>query len=147
MKPQKLFIVLLFVLLLAGCAQKELKVSDAWARAAMLGSNSAIYMKIDNQTAEDDRLLRASCDVASAVELHESKMDANGMMQMTPQENIFVKANAVTELKPGGLHVMLIGLNKDLKEGDVLKVELEFERAGKMTIEVPVKMADAMPMK
>jgi copper(I)-binding protein len=147
MKIWKWLIGIFFIFFLVGCAQKQLKVSDAWARAALVGSNTAVYMKIDNQTAEDDYLLKASCDAAAAVELHESKMDANGMMQMSPQENILVSANSVTELKPGGLHVMLIGLTKDLRDGDVVKVELEFKKAGKMIIEVPVKTADAMPMK
>jgi len=69
-------------------------------------------------------------------------MDANmasGVMMMVQQENIPVSAQNQIEFKPGGLHVMLIGLNQDLNTGDVFQVTLNFEKAGQITMDVPVK--------
>jgi copper(I)-binding protein len=134
------FITLILVLtLLTGCGSKALSVSDIWARPGAMGGNSAIYMIIDNPTSGDEVLLSAESDIASAVELHKSMMSADGTMMMQQQENIPVAANSQVSLQPGGLHIMLIGLNKDLAVGDTFSVTLHFQTAGDQTSEVTVK--------
>ena len=62
-----------------------------------------------------------------------------GMMQMSPVPNIPVPANGKAELKPGGLHMMLIGLNRELKAGDKVQLTLNFEKAGKVPVTAEVK--------
>ncbi|GAB4496499.1 MAG: copper chaperone PCu(A)C [Anaerolineales bacterium] len=149
----KRFILVVVVLLLAalGACQtstQTFSVENVWARSSVAGGNSAIYMTINNPTAQDDVLLSAQSSVANAVELHLSSVDANGVMSMKQQENIPVPANSMVELKPGGLHVMLIGLPNDLKVGDEFEVTLNFKNAGAITLKVPVKdAADAMEHK
>ena len=64
---------------------------------------------------------------------------AGGVMMMVQQENVPVGVQSQIEFKPGGLHVMLIGLNQDLKPGDTFQVTLNFEKAGQITMDVPVK--------
>ena len=66
-------------------------------------------------------------------------MDANGVMKMTPQERVDVPARGQVSFKPGGLHVMLIGLRQELKPGDKFPVTLRFEKAGDRTIEAVVR--------
>ena len=101
--------------------------------------NGVVYLTIENAGDEDDRLISASSDVATAVELHDVNM-VDGVMQMRQVEaGIEIPAGETTELKPQGLHIMLIGLNQSLEVGDMIEVELEFEDAGSMTIESEVR--------
>ena len=123
--------------MLAGCTPKELTINEAWARPASAGGNSAVFFVIDNQTTEDDVLLMASTDVATA-ELHLSMMEGE-VMKMMPQESVAVPANTAVEFKPGSFHVMLIGLEKDLLVGETVTVELQFEKAGEITVIAPIK--------
>ena len=122
-----------------GAAAAKIQAVDAWARAgaAEMG-NGAAYMILRNSGDTADRLVKAESDVAGAVELHKSSMEG-GMMKMAPVENIEVPAKGQAELKPGGLHVMLIGLKRDLKAGEKIKLKLQFEKAGMQEIEAEVR--------
>ena len=140
MKRTILFVLLLGVVLLSACnSAQSLSVKDAWARPGTAGGNSAIYFIIENSASQDDVLLSASGDVAASVELHISMMDANGVMSMQPQESVPAPAQGTVEFKAGGLHVMLINLNRDLKVGDTFTVTLNFQNAGEITVDVTVK--------
>lgn len=115
-----------------------LVIRNIWARAAsQADALSAVYMIIENRGDQPDRLLHAHCDVAGTVELHESKMEG-GVMKMRPVDGIDIPAHSTVELKPGGLHVMLIGLTRDLNAGDTIEVELHFEHAGHVAVEATV---------
>ena len=115
-----------------------------WARAAMTGGNSAAYMLLHNHGAEDDALIGASSDIADAVELHLSKMNADGTMEMIQQEKIDLPADGEVDLMPGSYHVMFIGLKQDLAVGGEFTLTLTFEKAGDVTITIPVKDAADM---
>ena len=130
--------VLILVGLVAACSAQALSVKNVWARPGNVDNNSAVYFVIDNPTAADDVLLSASSTVAQAVELHESMMDGD-VMKMVPQENVPVPAREQIQFKQGGLHVMLIGLTQDLNPGDHFTVNLNFEDAGEITLDVEVK--------
>lgn len=104
----------------------------------MGGVNSAAYMVIRNGGAED-KLISAAGDVAKSIELH-TVVDNNGVMQMRPVEGgIPVPAGGQVELKPGGFHVMLVGLNRELKPGDKVMLTLTFEKAGTRQVEAEVR--------
>jgi copper(I)-binding protein len=112
-----------------------LVIRNVWARPATKADGlSAVYMVIENTGDQPDRLLHAHCDVAGTVELHETKMEG-GVMKMQPVDGIDIPAKGTVELKPGGLHIMLIGLTRDLNPGDEIGLELHFDKAG----HVPVK--------
>ena len=136
--------VMLTALALAACggsggAAGGITASDAWARPSpMMNRAGAAYLVIQNNGAAEDKLLSVESDVAQTIELHETK-EMNGMMQMSPVPNIPVPAGGKTELKPGGLHVMLIGLNRELKAGDKVQLTLNFEKAGKVPVTAEVK--------
>ncbi len=136
-----LIIVLLGALLLDACAPAatELEVSAVWARTGMSGGTGTAYLTLSNGTAADDELLSASSDVAEAVEIHMSQAGANGEMQMIPQKSVPLAAGAKVELKPGGLHVMLIGLKRDLKVGDQFELTLHFKNHADIVLRVIVK--------
>lgn len=116
-------------------------VTDAWARPAMQMSGmstAAVYLTLHNSGAEDDRLVGASTDAAETVELHQSSMEG-GVMRMEPVDGIDVPAGETVRLEPGGLHLMLIGLTRDLAAGDHLTITLQFERAGEIEVDVEVR--------
>jgi copper(I)-binding protein len=96
-------------------------------------------MIIKNRGNEADRMLSADSDVAEAVELHISEMK-DGVMTMHQVDGIDVPGNGQAELKPGGLHVMLIGLKQELKAGDIVKLSLNFEKSGTITTEAEVRL-------
>lgn len=136
-----LLVVLLAAIGISSCAGGAggMAVQEAWARPGAAGGNSAIYFVIDNRQGQADTLLSAASDAANMVELHISKMSQDGTMIMEHQENVPVPAGKKVEFKPGGLHVMLMGLTGDLKPGDKITVTLTFEKAGSMDVEAAVR--------
>lgn len=117
----------------------KLSVSGVWARKSLIsGGNSAAFMSIRNNGA-DNILVEARSDIAQIIELHNHTM-VDGIMRMREVKGgIPLQAGATTELKPGGLHVMLIKLTRDLKEGDSFPLELVFKDGASQKINVSVK--------
>ena len=134
------FMLTVVVLIFSACAPSNsaLTVQNAWARPASAGENGAAYFVIENGTASDDTMLSVSSDIAEATEIHMSMMDGNGVMSMQMQEAVAVPAKGKVEFKTGGLHVMFVTLNRDLKLGDTITLTLTFKEAGNLVIEVPV---------
>ena len=86
-----------------------------------------------------DRLVGGSSDVSSRFQIHEMSMD-NGVMKMRPlDKGIEIKPGQTVELKPGGSHVMFVGLNCSLQEGQHVKATLEFEKSGKVAVDFTVE--------
>jgi len=121
---------------------QPLAVHEPWARAALQGRTSAAYMTIENTTDALDRLVAAASPVARVVELHTHIMEG-GVMRMRPVTAIEVNPGEPAVLRPGGLHVMLIDLTRPLRAGETIPLTLRFEKAGEVTIDVPVQPAGA----
>lgn len=118
----------------------DLVIDQAWARPTIGAMKTgAAYMTIANNGTEPDQLVAVSGEVADRVELHTHLMEG-GVVKMRPVDAIEVAPGAPTVLQPGGNHVMLIGLQAPLKEGDGFTLTLEFARAGKVAVEVSVGM-------
>lgn len=125
--------------LIGGCGNSgELAVENIRARSAASGQNGAVYFVIDNKTRQDDILLEVRGGIAEAVEIHLSEMDENSVMSMARQESVSVPARNTVEFKPGGLHIMLIGIKNELQAGDTFEVTLVFQNAGEVDLTVPV---------
>lgn len=105
---------------------------------ADMGGVGAAYMTIRNSGAAADRLLKVEGDVAKSIELH-SVVDNAGVMQMRPVAEIAIPAGGEAQLKPGGLHVMMIGLQHQLKPGDKVGLTLTFEKAGRLSVQAEVR--------
>lgn len=128
-------------LLLGGCsapAGEGLEVRDAWARPAAQGGNGAVYFVIENHASESHEMTGVQADVAEAVEMHESQMSGD-VMQMHRMESVSLVPGAQVTFEPGGLHVMLIGLNRDLQTGDEVDVTLHFANHEDIQLTVPVQ--------
>jgi copper(I)-binding protein len=120
----------------------QLEVSNAWARAtAAKAENGAAYLTILSPT--PDRLLSASSPAAKQTELHTMEM-AGMVMKMRPVAGLDIPAGQPVALKPGGEHIMLIGLQQPLREGQSFTLTLNFEKAGARTVSVAVEKAGAM---
>jgi copper(I)-binding protein len=123
-----LWFLLAGMLLVTSCdTGAEMEVREPWARPAAQGDNGAVYMILHNHASTADELVGASADVAQAVEIHESTIDANGVMQMARRSSILFSAGEEVEFRPGGLHIMLIRLKRDLTVGDEIKITLHFK--------------------
>lgn len=120
-------------------AEGNIMVESAWSRAALAGRTGVVYFSVMAMGGADI-LLGATTSVADHAELHKS-MESGGMSQMRPVESVLLAAGATVDFAPGGLHVMLIGLKRDLKEGDTFPLTLKFEHAG--TVETTVKVGKA----
>jgi copper(I)-binding protein len=120
-----------------GHAQAPAHGQPGHGAEATLG-NGAVYVNIVNPGTTPDAVVAATSDAARLVELHETRNEG-GVMRMRPLAKFEVPPGTTLEMKPGGRHVMLLGLTRDLKPGDVVRVTLTFERAGPMTIEAPVR--------
>jgi periplasmic copper chaperone A len=107
------------------------------AAAMAMGSTSAAYMVLRSSGAADS-LLAVTTDVAEVVELHTVERDG-AIMRMRPVPQIDVPAGGSTTLEPGGLHVMLIGLRRDLQAGETIRLTLNFANAGEVIVEAPVR--------
>ena len=116
---------------------------NAYARTnGGIGRTGAIFLMIHNNTETADRLLDARSDVAQRVEIHSHKDDGNGVMQMIHlTEGLALPAGEVHLLERGSDHVMLMGLTRDLVEGEVFPLTLVFENAGEMVVDVIVDNA------
>ena len=133
--------VLAMLFLLSACgADRGIEVREAWARPAMQGGNGAIYFVIQNDAREADEMTGAASDIAEAVEMHETRMEGE-VMQMHPMGSVPLPANAKTTFKPGGLHIMLIDMKKDLKVGDEVEITLHFKNSEDINLLVPVQEA------
>lgn len=93
------------------------------------------YMAIVNSGAEPDRLLGVETDIAAKAEVHESKVGEDGMGTMEPVGALEIPAGETVSLERGGYHVMFMGLKAKLTEGEMHKVVLVFEKAGRVEME------------
>jgi hypothetical protein len=120
-----------------------LHIHDAYARSmGGVGASGAVFFLLHNHSEADDRLIAARSDVAQRVELHTHKDDGNGVMQMVEIEGgIPLPAGEMHELARGGDHVMLMGLTRELKDGDAFALTLVFESGAEVTLDVPVDNA------
>jgi len=138
-----LFALTLLLAAAASVAQVAPRVEDAWARPTVAGQAAGGgFLKITSATA--DRLVAASAPVSKTVELHTMQMDGD-VMRMREVPAIELPAGRTVELKPGGLHVMFIGLAQPLQVGASFPLTLRFEKAGEVKVDVKVMTGPAMP--
>lgn len=133
----------------AFAAQKTaspLEISHPWSRATPPGATTgAGYLAITNPGKTPDRLVGGSTPVAAKLEIHEMSM-TGGVMRMRPVAGgLVIGAGQTVTLKPGGYHLMLIGLKRPLKAGEQVPVTLTFERAGPVKTALDVQATGAAP--
>lgn len=123
----------------------SLEIKHPWAKATVAGQPVAGgFMTIVNSGSAPDRLVKVavSPDVSGMTQIHEMKIE-DGVMKMAEiPGGLEIATGATVELKPGGLHVMFMGLKAPFKEGESVKATLTFEKAGDVEVEFKVEAAN-----
>ena len=125
----------------------DLQISAAWVRATPKGASvGGGYLTIANAGAAADRLIGGASDASARFEIHEMSMDGGVMRMRALPNGLEIKSGQKIELRPGGNHVMFVGLTRSLEPGQQVKVMLTFEKAGKVEVEFPVQPIGAQNM-
>lgn len=146
--------ILIFVPLLTLClacsssqkeksAQKQLtgsiEISNSWVRPATEGMTSGGYFSIYNGTAKSDTLIGIDSEGVESADVHKSYTTGDGLSGMTPAGRLAIPSGDSLVLEPGGYHVMLMNLKKDIAESDTLELILEFTGASAIKVLAAVK--------
>ena len=142
MKPTKhlLLVILSSCFLFLGCGSEsnspnesdskkevvlgKIALDNAWARPGSKQGKSAAYLRISNGTASTDTLRSFSSYAAESVELHKSIKHDDGTSSMQPAGKQVIASGKKLRLQPGGLHLMLINLKRNITVGDTLQISL-----------------------
>ena len=136
----------LLMTLAASTAFAQTTATDPWVRGTV-AQQKASGLFVQLTSAQGGRLVSASSPLASSVEIHEMAMDGNVMTMRALPEGLLLPAGKPVALKPGGVHLMLMGLKQALKAGDTVPVILVIEGADKkresLEIKAPVRALGA----
>ena len=130
---------IVWLLAAAPAVAGELTVTDAWSRTTPPGIPVGVaYLTIRNGSAKSDRLLRLRTPVASSVEVHRTETVA-GVARMREVSVLHLAPGETVRAEPGGMHLMLMGLEKPLVAEQKFELEMLFEAAGPRKIIVLVR--------
>ncbi|UVK53256.1 copper chaperone PCu(A)C [Mesorhizobium sp. AR02] len=128
-------------LLVAGSAvagSNQVVVEKAWARATpKMAVTGGGYLTVTNHGPGEDRLLEVTSPVAEKIQFHTMTID-NGVAKMTRLLTIELQPGVPVVFKPGGIHMMLLGLKHQLKEGETVPLTLTFEKADAVEVDAQV---------
>ena len=122
-------------------AVTALAIDGGWVRAVPpVSKMTAAYFTVTNPGDKADTLLYVLTSAAKTTEMHTIVTLASGAKEMQQVAHVSIKPKEKFEFKQGGYHLMLIGLEKPLKEGDQVAFDLIFQNAGKLRVSLPVRM-------
>jgi copper(I)-binding protein len=123
----------------AFAGSEDVVVDSAWARAS-IGVNrpGAAYMTIRNTSDEAVTLIGIRTDLAMMPDIHQTSTNAEGVSSMAPAGEIEIAPGEAVSLEPGGLHAMLMRLQRPMIKGENFSLTLIFSDGGEITVEVPI---------
>lgn len=117
----------------------NLVIHHPWSRQSPMAADVAAgFMTITNTGTQDDRLVKASSDISSSVQIHDMKMVGDVMKMEELPDGIVIPAGGSVKLKPKSLHIMFLGLKRQVIEGEEFSGTLTFEKAGTVNIDYEV---------
>ena len=119
----------------------ELEISGYWVKAMLPGQpTGGGYLTVTNKGKEPDKLVSVSSGAAGMVELHKMEI-VNDVMTMRPLDGpLEIPAGgSVAVDSSGGMHLMFMHVSEPFKQGGTVPLTLEFEKAGKVEVTLPVK--------
>lgn len=120
----------------------ELQIAHPWSRALPPNAAAgAAYFVVHNQGKTEDRLLGAKTPLATKTEIH-TMLHLGEVMKMEKLDSVGIPAGGEVKFAPGGTHLMLFGLQKPLVAGERFPLTLEFEKAGKVDVEVVIEATE-----
>ncbi|MGH8844812.1 MAG: copper chaperone PCu(A)C [Advenella sp.] len=118
-------VALLSTFMVASASYAQVTVDDPWVRATVSQQTSTgVFMRLTAKS--DSKLVKAATPVADHVELHKMTME-HDIMKMRQIPELALVAGQPVALEPGGYHIMLIGLNKQINAADIIPMTLTFE--------------------
>ncbi|MGN6468570.1 MAG: copper chaperone PCu(A)C [Rhizobiaceae bacterium] len=122
----------------------DLEISGVWTRAMLPGQpTGGGYFTVTNHGKSADRLLSVSTPVAGRAEIHSMAMKDNVMVMRPVEGGLEIPAGGTVELKPGHLHLMFMEVKEPFRKGETIPLTLEFEKAGKVDVQMPVEAPNA----
>lgn len=143
-------VVLLLVNLISAAvahdyALGELKIVRPWTHATPTGATTGVaYMSLTNTGSVPIRLTGASTPAAQRVEIHMMSVEG-GVMRMRLVPGFDIAPGATVELEPGGMHLMLVGLNRQLHQEDAIPLTLAFGNGATISIDLHVEAIGGGP--
>lgn len=135
----KILIISFFYLMSFNSLANEIMAHNPYVRLLPPTSKTtAVFMDLMNHTDKDMTLIEARSKAAQKVEIH-NHIKENGVMKMRQVKKVDIKKHKLVEFRPGGLHIMLINLNKPLVENEKIELELIFKDQKVLKITAPVK--------
>lgn len=123
-----------------GYSAGALRIAHPWSRATPNGAKVAGgYLSVTNTGTEPDTLTGASLDAAGRAEVHLMSMEGNVMRMAPVAGGLVIRPGETITLKPGGYHLMFQDLKGALKQGEMAKGSLIFEKAGTVPVEFEVE--------
>ena len=128
----------LTILFLFFQVSENIVVKDQWVRPGAKGMGTALYFTAENTGTEADTLYAVTSEVSDMIMLHEtySKGDMKGMKKV---KAVVIEPGKSVKFNPGGKHVMVMNLKKDIKIGDEVEFILHFKNAGDISITAEAK--------
>jgi len=130
--------ILLAILFVLFPPEDKIKINDVWMRPSSENMATALYFTIENNSTKADTLFQVDCNFAGKVEIHETYSQGD-MMGMRKVEFIIIDSKSSFEFKPGGYHIMLMKLKKDINDGDEENFVLHLKQAGEIVITATAK--------
>lgn len=119
-----------------------LHIMKAWVRPTVKSQTSTGgYLKI--MAHADGKIVGASSTIAERTEIHEMSMDGD-IMRMRQVQSVEVEEGDILDFKPGGYHVMFMGLNAPIAKDQEIIFKLEFESKDGIKSSIPVKALATM---
>lgn len=121
----------------------DVRVSHPFATPTPPGApNGAVYLDISVRGDSEATLVDARTPASGSVELHDMRMD-DGNMQMRKLDEVVIEPGETVSMRPGGgPHLMLLGLDEALREGESFPLELDFAKRGTLDVEVEIRQAE-----
>ena len=117
----------------------DLAIGHPWTRETPNGAKVAGgYLSVTNNGKEADRLVGGTLEASDRLEVHEMKMDGDVMKMRPLNDGIEIKPGETIKLAPGGVHLMFLDLKRPLKKDELIKGQLQFQKAGKVDVEFKV---------
>lgn len=124
----------------------SLSIEHPWSRATPPGTpTGGGFMTVHNKGNEADVLLGGHSDFTQSISVHQTKMEDSTMKMLPLHDGLEIPAGGSVSLEPGSYHLMLMGLETPLVEGERRSITLEFEKAGSIDVDLAVDAIGAMP--
>ncbi|MEJ8574102.1 copper chaperone PCu(A)C [Microbaculum marinum] len=125
----------------------DLTIGHPWTRAMPPGAKvGGGFLVITNDGDTADTLLAVTSPRADRGEVHEMAMDGGVMKMRELETGLEIPAGATVELKPGGYHIMFMGVTDGFKEGERVPAVLVFEKSGEVAVEFSTSPVGAKDM-